>query len=209
MAFLTSWYHTELPKDVIEIILKDIQKFDSNQIDSSIGGSDGNRELDRSYRHSRNCWISTDHWFSGFLWYYIQRTNRENFCYDLTTIDSETIQYTEYGPGQYYNWHIDQGIDTLHKPSQLCGYDSNISNDLSILQGEYVRKISFSLQLSDPEDYTGGELQFMNFQGKSFFAPKQRGTLIMFDFRIQHRVRKVRSGMRKSLVGWVVGPRWK
>ena len=209
MSFLISWYHTELPKDIIEILSKDIDKFDSSQIDSSIGNINGTRELDKSYRHSRNCWISTNHWFGGFLWYYIQRTNRENFLYDLTTIDNESLQYTEYGPGQYYNWHIDQGIDSLYKPTQICGYDTNTSSDFVTIQGEYVRKLSFSLQLSGPEDYTGGELQFLSPQGKTFFAPKQRGTLIMFDSRTHHRVHKVKSGMRKSLVGWVVGPRWK
>jgi PKHD-type hydroxylase len=77
------------------------------------------------------------------------------------------------------------------------------------VQGEYVRKLSFSLQLSDPEDYTGGEVQFMDNSRKTYFAPKQRGTLIMFDSRTPHRVRKVKSGMRKSLVGWVVGKRWR
>jgi len=44
---------------------------------------------------------------------------------------------------------------------------------------------------------------------KTFFAPKQRGTMIIFDSRTPHRVRKVKSGMRKSLVGWVVGPRFR
>ena len=88
-------------------------------------------------------------------------------------------------------------------------FRSNISQDLVTMQGEYVRKLSFSLQLSDPEDYTGGEVQFMDNGRKTYFAPKQRGTLIMFDSRTPHRVRKVKSGMRKSLVGWVVGPRWR
>ena len=40
-------------------------------------------------------------------------------------------------------------------------------------------------------------------------APKQRGTMIVFDSRVRHRVRKIKSGTRKSIVGWVVGPRWK
>ena len=44
---------------------------------------------------------------------------------------------------------------------------------------------------------------------KTFFAPKQRGTVIMFDSRTPHRVRKVKSGLRKSLVGWVCGPRFR
>ena len=84
-----------------------------------------------------------------------------------------------------------------------------MSQDQITIRGEYIRKLSFSLQLSDPKDYTGGEVQFLDNNGKTFFAPKQRGTMIVFDSRTKHRVRKVKSGMRKSLVGWVVGPRWK
>jgi PKHD-type hydroxylase len=47
----------------------------------------------------------------------------------------------------------------------------------------------------------------MDNAGKLYFAPKQRGAIIFFDSRTPHRVRKIKSGMRKSLVGWVVGPR--
>ena len=72
-----------------------------------------------------------------------------------------------------------------------------------------VRKLSFSLQLSDPEDYRGGELEFIDNSNKPFLAPKQRGTMVVFDSRVKHRVRKVKSGLRKSIVGWVIGPRWK
>ena len=45
--------------------------------------------------------------------------------------------------------------------------------------------------------------------GKSYFAPRKRGTVILFDSRTQHRVLKVTKGVRKSIVGWTVGPRWK
>ena len=44
---------------------------------------------------------------------------------------------------------------------------------------------------------------------KNYIAPRQKGSLIIFDSRTKHRVCKVRSGVRKSIVGWVVGPRWK
>ena len=33
--------------------------------------------------------------------------------------------------------------------------------------------------------------------------------MILFDSRTQHRVLKVKSGVRKSIVGWTVGPRWR
>ena len=87
--------------------------------------------------------------------------------------------------------------------------DVIISGDLQAINGELIRKLSFSLQLSDIDDYEGGELQLMDSSGKMHQAPKQKGLITFFDSRLTHRVRKVKSGVRKSLVGWIIGPRWK
>ena len=77
-----------------------------------------------------------------------------------------------------------------------------------MIEYESSRKLSFSLQLSNENDYEGGELQFLTDENISYYAPKKRGTLVIFDSRSRHRVTKVRSGVRRSLVGWVNGPRW-
>ena len=74
---------------------------------------------------------------------------------------------------------------------------------------ELVRKLSFVLQLSDPDDYEGGNTQLIDEGGSTYFLPRKKGTMALFDSRTQHRVLKVTKGMRKSLVGWTVGPRWK
>jgi len=205
MAFLTTWYETQLPENVVEILEGDLKKFDESAEQSKLSGN----ELDTVIRDSKNAWIPSSHWIGGFLWFYIQRANRENFCYDLTSIDGESVQYTQYGPGQFYDWHIDAGIDSSYKPQFIVGSGTNLAQDNLTLDGEYIRKLSFSLQLSDINDYTGGEVQFLDNSRRTYFAPKKRGTLILFDSRTPHRVRKVKSGLRKSLVGWVVGPRWK
>ena len=89
------------------------------------------------------------------------------------------------------------------------GNGGEIANDFINENCERVRKLSFSLLLSDPDTYEGGNLQFLDEAGKSYIAPRQRGTIILFDSRAQHRVQKVTKGVRKSLVGWTVGPRWK
>jgi len=196
---------TDLPTEIVEIIERDLQKHDEHAQDSLIHGE----EVDKVIRNSKNLWIPTSNWIGGWLWYYIDKINRENFCYDLTDIDGGSIQYTQYGPGQFYNWHQDADIDLFYKPQLTPGSVMNMSQDQVTLNGEYVRKLSFALQLSDPTDYTGGEVQFLDNSSRTYFAPKQRGTLMVFDSRTKHRVRKVKSGLRKSLVGWVVGPRWK
>ena len=40
--------------------------------------------------------------------------------------------------------------------------DSELHQDYLNIQNEYVRKISFSLQLSNPYDYEGGNIQFID-----------------------------------------------
>ena len=205
MAFLTTWSMTDLPSEMIDILEKDIEKFDDWQDDSKVMGN----QLAPKIRNSKNAWIPTEHWIGGWVWYYIQKANRENFLYDLWDIDGGSIQYTHYEPGDYYTWHVDGDITSSFKPNIKPGSGVNISEDQVLQKGECVRKLSFSLQLSDAKDYKGGEVEFINSAGERYFAPKQKGTLIVFDSRTKHRVRTVKSGLRKSLVGWVVGPRWK
>ena len=205
MAFLTTWNMTDLPSEMIDILEKDIEKFDDWQDDSKVMGD----QLAPKIRNSKNAWIPTEHWIGGWIWYYIQKANRENFLYDLWDIDGGSIQYTHYEPGDYYTWHVDGDITSSVKPNIKPGSGVNISEDQVLQKGECVRKLSFSLQLSDAKDYKGGEVEFINSAGERYFAPKQKGTLIVFDSRTKHRVRTVKSGLRKSLVGWVVGPRWK
>ena len=205
MAFLTTWSKTDLPSEMIDILEKDIEKFDDWQDDSKVMGN----QLAPKIRNSKNAWIPTEHWIGGLIWYYIQKANRENFLYDLWDIDGGSIQYTHYEPGDYYTWHVDGDISSTFKPNIKVGSGVNISEDQVLQKGECVRKLSFSLQLSDAKDYRGGEVEFVDMTSKRYFAPKQKGTLIVFDSRTKHRVRSVKTGLRKSIVWWVVGPRWK
>ena len=212
MAYQSIWYFTNLPEDVVEILDKDLyNNFDHQMQDSKLHGDALNKEK----RNSKNTWISTDHWIAGFLWHYVQKANRVNFLYDLSHIDGESMQYTRYGEGEFYNWHNDSSIAVHYKPQEtgLAGGES-IDNqkaqvDYLNKNTELVRKLSFTLQLSDPDEYEGGNVQLIDDGGKSYIIPRQRGTIVLFDSRTSHRVLKVTKGTRRSIVGWVVGPRWK
>ena len=211
MAFESIWYYTNLPNDVISLIEKDLaENFDQDLQDSSVGYGDFGT-VDKDKRNAKNSWVHTTHWVAGFVWHYVQKANRENFLYDITNIDGESLQYTVYGEGEYYGWHNDAGISTLYKPVAAGnrGNGGEIAQDFISENCEKVRKLSFSLLLSDPDTYEGGNLQFLGESGKSYIAPRQRGAIILFDSRLQHRVQKVTKGVRKSIVGWTVGPRWK
>ena len=205
MAHLSCYRFTNLPPEIINIVERDIEVFHAENDTSQLIDNVVNKDI----RNSKNSWIPDSHWITGWLWYYVQKINYENFKYDIIDIDAGTLQYTHYGVGEFYNWHQDGDIDTCHIPQTVVASKNNISKDQIILQGELVRKLSFSLQLSDPEDYERGELEFLDNQDEPFFAPKQKGTIVVFDSRVKHRVRKVTNGLRKSIVGWVVGPRWK
>jgi PKHD-type hydroxylase len=206
MAFQSVWYYSDIPEDIVDIIEKDLSiKFDPEMGDSRLMGD----ALNKDKRNSQNAWVPTTHWLGGFLWHYIERANRENFLYDLRCIDGESMQYTRYDVGQFYSWHNDAGIAGAYKPATVGNRMDGRANDFLNENIELVRKLSFVLQLSDADDYEGGNLQLLDEGGKSYFAPRKRGTVILFDSRTMHRVLPVKSGLRKSIVGWTVGPRWK
>ena len=214
MAHYVYYTYSELPSEMVDVLVKDLKKYDEAIEKSKVREAE-KKHLQQSagvgenVRNSRNAWIDSSTWVGGFVWHYIMRANRENFMYDIEGIDSNEIQYTEYQKGEYYDWHVDDNIGRCLFNDKVLASASNQGENIAILNGEYVRKLSFTIQLSDPEDYEGGELEFKVNNEEPFFAPNKKGTVIVFDSRTLHRVKEVKSGVRKSLVGWVVGPRWK
>jgi len=205
MAFQSVWYESQIPTELADIIERDATNtFGSQFEDSKLYGD----ELNKEKRNSQNAWIPTTHWIGGFIWHYVQRANRENFLYDIRNIDGESIQFTKYEEGQFYGWHNDAGLATQYKPVSVGNRADGLAQDYLNEKIELIRKLSVVVQLSNPEDYEGGNLQIMSEDGKSYFAPRKRGTVIVFDSRAQHRVLKVTKGCRRSLVCWIVGKRW-
>ena len=205
------YYYTNLPSGVIDLVYKDlIDKYEQDMRESTLQGNKTNDEV----RKSKNSWLYTSHWIAGFLWHYVNKANRENFLYDISHIDGENLQFTKYEEGEFYNCHSDVSNRDYYQPkiinipSKSTGHEG-LQKDFLNLNTEYVRKISFTLQLSHPDDYEGGNVQFIDDENRSFMAPRQRGAIILFDSRTRHRVLKVRKGVRRSIVGWVLGPRWK
>jgi PKHD-type hydroxylase len=99
---------------------------------------------------------------------------------------TELAQFTHYLEGGFYDWHMDNDVQGKHQPP--------------------VRKISMTLLLSDPSTFEGGELEIMS-KGKT--AKLKQGQAIFFASWLQHRVKPVTQGERKSLVMWFGGPPFK
>ena len=113
------------------------------------------------------------------------KANGNHFGFDGMKL-TEVAQFTHYLTGGFYDWHMDNDVLGKHQPP--------------------VRKISMTLLLSDPSTFEGGELEFMS-KGKT--AKLKQGQAIFFASWLQHRVKPVTKGERKSLVMWFGGPPFK
>lgn len=195
------FFMTDLPQDVVNILVKDLEdNYDPKCEPSLLHGKVNYNDIRSSY----NTWIPDTHWVAGFIWHYVMKVNQTNFQYDIDNIDGNNLQYTRYGPGQNYRWHSDHGLSDLEKVNSR-----NSSGEVFVVNNESQRKLSFSLQLSGPDEYTGGNFQLLDDNNDLMVAPRQLGSLIIFDSRLRHRVCPVKTGTRRSMVGWVMGPRFR
>ena len=113
------------------------------------------------------------------------QANNNHFGFEGMRL-TEPGQFTHYPKGGFYQWHMDNDVLGKHQPP--------------------VRKISMTLLLSPEHEFEGGELEFMH-KGKT--AKLKQGQAIFFASWLQHRVKPVTRGERKSLVMWFGGPPFK
>jgi PKHD-type hydroxylase len=154
-----------------------------------VGGDTRLQKENDRIRITRTAWMSQNqdtNWIYERMQAVIQGGNVRFHNFDLTGF-TDDFQYTVYrgDEGGYYDWHMD--FSTRQK---------------------IPRKLSLSIQLSDPDDYEGCDLQFYGHHQLET-APRTRGAAIIFPSYILHRVTPVISGTRKSLVVWAGGPKFK
>ena len=153
-------------------------------LDAEDGGLVAGR-FDNKVRQSALVWVPESEelaWVQTRMARLAADANRQLFNYALDGFD-EQLQMAAYGPGHYYDWHIDRGRGSV--------------------AGR--RKLTLSVQLTVPDAYLGGELE-LNADGHPFQAPRAQGTAIVFAATTLHRVAPIISGLRHSLVAWVHGP---
>mgnify|MGYP001945525107 CR=1 FL=1 len=178
------WFESGFSKDELSKI--ESMTSDLSWTDAATGQDDKSKISE--YRKSKIKWCpQNDDWY----WVYdklsnmISTANSEMWDFELTQM-REQIQYTEYyGGGGQYDWHMDCGL--------------GIQNQ---------RKISVTVQLSSPDEYEGGDLQF-NIGGSTITAPRVQGAAVIFPSFFLHRVTPVTKGTRKSFVLWVGGEPFK
>ena len=81
-------------------------------------------------------------------------------------------------------------------------YGSHTDNALMGDQEFWRADVSFTLFLSDPSTYTGGELVIENSDEERCYKLKA-GSMIVYPSSTLHRVETVTDGVRLAAVGWV------
>ncbi len=157
-----------------------------NTNEASTFNADGNLEISK-IRKSRVAWLTDNQHVLDMLYNFVDAANRNAF--HVSIYKQADIQYTEYlgSEGGHYSWHHD--------------IDWNRNDGLD-------RKISVTVQLSDPSEYEGGGFLFNETQGPDESC-KQKGTVLVFPSYLQHAVEPVTRGIRRSLVAWFEGPKWR
>lgn len=183
------WFKSALSKEEVDKVIAMAGNLPESKKATTIGSADGG-----STRTSMVKWIPKDN--NAWDWLYDRmmslsiEANNASWNFDLRTA-LESIQYTEYYASEngHYDWHQDIGPGEL--PSK--------------------RKVSITIQLSEGEDYEGGELLICtgsNGHGElnnNITCPRGKGVGVLFPSYMMHRVTPVTKGTRRSLVLWVGG----
>ena len=115
----------------------------------------------------------------------VHLANRECFGFDISGISE--FQIAKYISSEYYKEHMD---------CKLRGVPS-------------TRKLSITVQLTNSDDYEGGDFVF----GKDIpglpYNVRNLGSVIVFPSFLYHQIEPITKGERYSLVGWYEGPQWK
>lgn len=166
--------------------ISDIRRI-GDSLAANMASVNTSNEVDEVVRKSQTAWIPCNvdtQVLYDKMAYIARMINGQFFDFDLYGF-VEDFQYTTYQNNDHYDWHMDKG---------------NLSTS--------PRKLSLVVQLSDPTEYEGGDLQFW-IGGEPITTAKQKGLVHVFPSYILHRVTPVTRGTRKSLVVWTAGPKFK
>ena len=181
------WYKEGFSREELNKIYDGVARLPLN--DATVFGSD-NPEIIKKIRSSSVKWIpKNDEW----MWLYEKlmdmaaTANNEVWKFNLISAN-ELIQYTEYYDTQegHYDWHQDigPGIGTQ-------------------------RKVSITVQLSEADEYEGGDLEMWSGGDNVAVAERGAGVVFIFPSYMMHRVTKVTKGTRRSFVLWVGGDHYR
>ena len=147
---------------------------------------------------ARSCYLSfIDNQKLYKLLYPLVQLANSKLEWDFDVDYLEPVQYTVYNPGDFYDWHLDEG--------------SWVRNSRG---NNRIRKISYSIVL--PSEFEGGDFildtRSVDKESESKHVKNLElgpRSCVFFASDTPHTVLPVTSGVRKSLVGWAQGPAFK
>tara|TARA_R100001244_G_scaffold105562_2_gene78317 strand:+ start:4023 stop:4610 length:588 start_codon:yes stop_codon:yes gene_type:complete len=149
----------------------------------------GNKnKLNNKQRKGKISWIhpiKSNTWMFERITYYLNELNKKYFKFELDGF-LEGFQFTNYKNKEFYDWHIDRGFNST-----------------------YARKLSLTIQLTDPTEYRGADLVLSESTEETVINEKEQGTLIVFPSFTMHKITPIIKGERNSLVGWCSGSNFK
>lgn len=186
------WFEHGLSSEEVDRIIRTASELPEAERASTLGDETGG-----GTRSSMIKWLPRN---QAFDWLYermismSKEANQALWGFDLIS-SLEAIQYTEYYASEngHYDWHQDIGVGEL--PSK--------------------RKVSITIQLSDADEYDGGDLLICTGSSgtgeldNNLIMPRGKGVAVLFPSYMMHRVTPVTRGVRRSLVLWVGGAHYR
>lgn len=146
-------------------------------------------DLNEEVRKTEIVWVHPGTEMFDTIYQYITSANKNaGWNFDLSGM--EDVQLGRYTDGGFYDWHMD-----TFAPDE----------------GNWQRKLSCVVQLTDPDEYEGGDLILQTGKNETdrHTFTRKRGSVIVFPSMVYHRVTPVTKGTRFSAVAWMRGQAFK
>jgi len=186
--------------------------------------NEGKTKNDYYVRDSEISWIAYEEkWVYDLIIPFVRKANNlTGWNFDIDA--HEHAQYTNYyAPGGLYGWHKDGSGDQAavwrRHIEGITPRDAKGDVQYPYCLHEHligkVRKLSMTINLTNSDDYKGGNLKFdfgEHTEGKRFHECteiRERGSIVIFPSFLPHCVTPVTEGTRTSLVLWANGSPFK
>jgi len=183
------YFKNRLSKEVCDYVIQEGLKLPKEDAKIGVAGAMKVEET----RKSKISFINKDNpLFKAIfseLWHMGIQANADFFDFHLSKLDF--IQFAEYDStyGGNYKRHHDVFW---------------MNND-----PKYHRKLSCVIQLTDPNEYDGGDLEIFSDSKIDATEIRTQGTAIFFPSFMEHQANPVTKGTRYSLTAWFDGPKWR
>lgn len=169
----------------LSIVLKEAETYKKGVFTASLGSLNANKELvsytNEDVRKSNIYFPAPQEAYRTFN--IIQSLIIQEYAgKKLDVAQISEVQFVHYPIGGKFNWHQDI---------------------LGLRPGETkTRGLTFSMNLSDSDDYDGGNLTLKLSEDKTMDLGREKGSWIVFPSFIRHRVDEVTRGSRDAIVVW-------